>query len=177
MSKLLCWLCDRIWCFLEKFTPLAKILHCRRQWREWQISPLQVISHQIGIHRIKSQLLLLSSVATGYPQIRKGTPIVIINHWQWIMANNASLILPHQIYSHKMASKLDPFILCAAAVCRHNRQSMIGWSLKVEQFQVLVKMDVKLRARGCGWWWNHAFLEEYSLPLAQNCLPWLTMQL
>ena len=28
--------------FLEKFTPLAKILHCRRQWRHWQISPLFV---------------------------------------------------------------------------------------------------------------------------------------
>ena len=26
--------------FLQKFTPLAKILHCRRQWRQWQISPL-----------------------------------------------------------------------------------------------------------------------------------------
>ena len=25
---------------MEKFTPLAKILHCRRQWREWQIPPL-----------------------------------------------------------------------------------------------------------------------------------------
>ena len=28
--------------FLEKFTPLAKILHCRRHWRQWQISPLVV---------------------------------------------------------------------------------------------------------------------------------------
>ena len=27
--------------FLEKFTPLAKLLHCRRQWQEWQISPLK----------------------------------------------------------------------------------------------------------------------------------------
>ena len=26
--------------FLEKFTPLAKILHCRWQWQHWQISPL-----------------------------------------------------------------------------------------------------------------------------------------
>ena len=26
--------------FLEKFTTLVKILHCRRQWRHWQISPL-----------------------------------------------------------------------------------------------------------------------------------------
>ena len=26
---------------MEKFTPLAKILHCRRQWREGKISPLQ----------------------------------------------------------------------------------------------------------------------------------------
>ena len=30
------------WVFLEKFTPLAKILHCRRHWRQWQISPLVV---------------------------------------------------------------------------------------------------------------------------------------
>ena len=26
--------------FLEKITPLAKIVHCRRQWQEWQITPL-----------------------------------------------------------------------------------------------------------------------------------------
>ena len=32
----------RKWVFLEKFTPLAKILHCRRHWRQWQISPLVV---------------------------------------------------------------------------------------------------------------------------------------
>ena len=25
---------------MEKFTPLAKILHCRRHWRHWQIPPL-----------------------------------------------------------------------------------------------------------------------------------------
>ena len=25
---------------MEKFTPLAKNLHCRWQWRQWQISPL-----------------------------------------------------------------------------------------------------------------------------------------
>ena len=29
--------------FLEKFTLLAKILHCRRQWRQGQISPLDGI--------------------------------------------------------------------------------------------------------------------------------------
>ena len=28
------------WVNMEKLTPLAKILHCRRQWQEWQISPL-----------------------------------------------------------------------------------------------------------------------------------------
>ena len=28
------------WMKMETFTPLAKILHCRRQWRQWQISPL-----------------------------------------------------------------------------------------------------------------------------------------
>ena len=28
------------WVRIEKFTPLAKILHCRRQWRQWQIPPL-----------------------------------------------------------------------------------------------------------------------------------------
>ena len=28
------------WVKMEKFTPLAKILYCRRQWRHWQISTL-----------------------------------------------------------------------------------------------------------------------------------------
>ena len=28
------------WVKMEKFTPLAKILHCRRHWRHWQIPPL-----------------------------------------------------------------------------------------------------------------------------------------
>ena len=39
---------DNSWCpytkklvKMEKFTPLAKILHCRRHWRHWQISTLQ----------------------------------------------------------------------------------------------------------------------------------------
>ena len=31
---------------MEKFTPLGKILHCRRQWRHWQIPPLL----EIGKH-------------------------------------------------------------------------------------------------------------------------------
>ena len=29
------------WVKMEKFTPLAKILHCRRQWRHGQIPPLR----------------------------------------------------------------------------------------------------------------------------------------
>ena len=33
------------WEKMEKFTPLAKILHCHQQWRETQISPLLVICH------------------------------------------------------------------------------------------------------------------------------------
>ena len=28
---------------METFTPLARILHCRRLWRQWQISPLNSI--------------------------------------------------------------------------------------------------------------------------------------
>ena len=27
---------------MEKITPLAKILHCRRHWRHWQIPPLEI---------------------------------------------------------------------------------------------------------------------------------------
>ena len=34
------------WVKMEKFTPLAKILHCRRQWRHGQIPPL-FVCHQI----------------------------------------------------------------------------------------------------------------------------------
>ena len=36
------------WVKMEKFTPLAKILHCRRQWREWQIPPLATTSLCLG---------------------------------------------------------------------------------------------------------------------------------
>ena len=32
------------WVKMEKFTPLAKILHCRRQWRHGQIPPLSFFS-------------------------------------------------------------------------------------------------------------------------------------
>ena len=32
------------WVKMEKFTPLTKILHCRRQWRQWQIPPLWLAS-------------------------------------------------------------------------------------------------------------------------------------
>ena len=37
------------WVKMEKFTPLAKNLHCRRQWRHGQIPPLLII-HTIIIH-------------------------------------------------------------------------------------------------------------------------------
>ena len=30
------------WVKMEKFTPLTKLLHCRRQWQEGQISPLEI---------------------------------------------------------------------------------------------------------------------------------------
>ena len=36
--------------FLEKFTPLVKILHCRRKWRHWQISPLPGSSRHFSYH-------------------------------------------------------------------------------------------------------------------------------
>ena len=70
MSKLnfLCWLCDRIWCFLEKFTPLAKILHCRRQWREWQIRPLTVrgVAHRNAITFLLPSLIGFAEFTPTY---------------------------------------------------------------------------------------------------------------
>ena len=34
---------------MEKFTPLAKILHCRRHWRHGQIPPLSLVwSHGVA---------------------------------------------------------------------------------------------------------------------------------
>ena len=47
------------WVKMEKFTPLAKILHCRRHWRHGQIPPLIIIRvfimivndhHHQGVH-------------------------------------------------------------------------------------------------------------------------------
>ena len=40
---------------MEKFTPLAKILHCRRQWRHGQIPPLQNHHQHIRYHHQQHQ--------------------------------------------------------------------------------------------------------------------------
>ena len=41
------------WVKMEKFTPLAKILHCRRHWRDGQIPPLPHRHHR---HRYQGDL-------------------------------------------------------------------------------------------------------------------------
>ena len=44
------------WVKMEKFTPLAKILHCRRQWRHWQIPPLPTCWHKVHIPLFQEQV-------------------------------------------------------------------------------------------------------------------------
>ena len=44
---------------IEKYTPLAKKLHCRRQWRQWQISPLIIKELAIEMKCDHPQLLKL----------------------------------------------------------------------------------------------------------------------
>ena len=55
--------------FLEKFTPLVKILHCRRQWRHWQISSLCADSHSDLDLRLQTHLIwkVWTSLITRYP--------------------------------------------------------------------------------------------------------------
>ena len=64
------------WVKIEKFTPLAKILHCRRRWRYGQISPLMMVAVILGkvgrldrffvfvVHWLNPQCLLFSSIMT-----------------------------------------------------------------------------------------------------------------
>ena len=42
----MCKLSERICCILEKFTPLAKILHCHWHCWHWQISPLECLNYE-----------------------------------------------------------------------------------------------------------------------------------
>ena len=48
---------------MEKFTPLAKILHCRRQWRHGQISPLAGTLN-LSNHRLMGFLKLATRPAS-----------------------------------------------------------------------------------------------------------------
>ena len=63
------------WVKMEKFTLLAKILHCRRQWRHWQIPPLagigvlKLLSKKSELHIDSCFLLtslLLQNMKTNY---------------------------------------------------------------------------------------------------------------
>ena len=40
------------WVKMEKFTPLAKILHCRRHWRHGQIPPLSTVIQPIVLYNL-----------------------------------------------------------------------------------------------------------------------------
>ena len=57
--------------FLEKFTPMAKILHCSRQWRHGQISPLQHpytwLTWPARIHQKCPHAVLSSSWSWSWP--------------------------------------------------------------------------------------------------------------
>ena len=52
------------WVKMEKFTRLPKILHCRRQWRQWQIPPLSLntvhMDHSINADGHLEKLTLCS---------------------------------------------------------------------------------------------------------------------
>ena len=48
------------WVKMEKFTPLAKILHCRRQWRHGQISPLPSWAPASKDWNLRLKMLLVS---------------------------------------------------------------------------------------------------------------------
>ena len=54
------------WVKMEKFTPLAKILHCRRHWRHWQIPPLSKSSLALSLRKHPSLPLLLFSLRSSH---------------------------------------------------------------------------------------------------------------
>ena len=60
----------KTWVKMEKITPLAKILHCRRHWRHGQIPPLfriRIDGTGIGLlclHIMKKVLLIRNSILT-----------------------------------------------------------------------------------------------------------------
>ena len=49
--KFLSYSCEKNCCFLGKSTPRVKIVHCRRQWRQGQISPLNTTFLELWLKR------------------------------------------------------------------------------------------------------------------------------
>ena len=56
------------WVKMEKFTPLAKILHCRRHWRDGQIPPLKTSASPIKEKGLKASSLKEYHYPTLKPQ-------------------------------------------------------------------------------------------------------------
>ena len=51
---------------MEKFTPLAKILHCRRQRRQWQISPLSLCIFFSSLYHFFSFCIMIIMWSTPF---------------------------------------------------------------------------------------------------------------
>ena len=60
---------------MEKFTPLAKILHCRRHWRHWQISPLLAAFRRINFPKGSPIFAVPTSKADDNSRLRNTSEI------------------------------------------------------------------------------------------------------
>ena len=101
--------------FLEKFTPLAKLLHCRRQWREWQISPL-VTDIDDGIVLV-SWSGHLDYLVVVFWKATEHFPHLLVDREQ-VHSDPVSRISPSQFYFSRPASlsydHVNPHIIAHA---------------------------------------------------------------
>ena len=92
-------LCEKLRCFLEKFTQLAQILHERRSWRSRQISTLCPSQFPLLSINLKSHNIL--DQCAGAIQAQCGEPVEggssyrplrrtgdELNFWSWIDDDN-----------------------------------------------------------------------------------------
>ena len=142
--------------FLEKFIPLAKILHCRRQWRHGKISPLVIKMRGVSAQLLQSQFKMLDLFVTRW-HFPSGYGL---HKWR-ILENCRSLAL-NKIWTQGFLhwwpavceSTLIKFVLLFLLLCPHRSTTRCAQSM---QWCLLLAKWLWVNFYGidCFWWRDH----------------------
>ena len=118
---------------MEKFTPLAKILHCHRQWREWQLWPLY--KQLIHLSNKGPPLMLdLNSSLFGFAVARKLSKSLVLWQPMFVILQNIWLFCSSRRIQ-LLGTKVKKGELTKTVVTQHPQQKTTSkrWLLPKER--------------------------------------------